>query len=44
MRPLYVLAAGWSWLLCRAFARRNLFELLAGLDDGGYRTPVRSLA
>jgi hypothetical protein len=36
MLPLYVVAAGWSWLRTGDFASRNLFERLAGLVDGGY--------
>ncbi len=39
MLPLYFLAAGWSWLRSRDFAWNNVFEQLAGLDDGGYRDP-----
>ena len=39
MLPLYFLAAGWSWLRCRDFAWKNVFERLAGLADGGYRDP-----
>jgi hypothetical protein len=40
--PLYLIACAWSWLRCRDFARRNPFEQLAGLADGGYdvRTPT----
>ena len=34
--PAYLLASAWSWLQCRDFARRNIFELRAGLADGGY--------
>jgi Domain of unknown function (DUF4157) len=34
--PAYLLASGWSWLRCRDFARRNVFEVRAGLADGGY--------
>jgi hypothetical protein len=37
--PAYLLASGWSWLRCRDFARRNLFEVRAGLVDGGYIPP-----
>jgi hypothetical protein len=36
MLPLYVVAAGWSWLRTGDFASRNPFERLAGLGDGGY--------
>src|SRR5215210_2720615 len=39
MVVLYLAAAGWSWLLCRDFAWRNVFERLAGLADGGYVEP-----
>lgn len=35
--PLYVLAAGWSWLRCGDTSTGNVFERLAGLADGGYR-------
>jgi hypothetical protein len=34
--PAYLLASAWSWLRCRDFARRNVFEVRAGLADGGY--------
>lgn len=34
--PLYLVAAGWSWLRCRDFASYNMFERRAGLADGGY--------
>lgn len=34
--PLYLLAAGWSWLRCRDYATHNVFERHAGLADGGY--------
>jgi hypothetical protein len=36
MLPLYFLAAGWSWLRVRDFSTHNVFERLAGLEDGGY--------
>jgi hypothetical protein len=36
MLPLYVLAAAWSWLRCRDFSSYNVFEVRAGLSDGGY--------
>jgi hypothetical protein len=36
MLVLYVLAAGWSWLRCRDFSSYNVFEVRAGLADGGY--------
>ena len=34
--PLYAVAAAWSWLRCRDVASRNIFEVRAGLVDGGY--------
>jgi hypothetical protein len=37
MLPLYALAAAWSWLRCRDFASYNVFEVRAGLADGGYQ-------
>jgi hypothetical protein len=37
--PLYLVAAGWSWLRCRDVAWHNVFERLAGLADGGYAEP-----
>ena len=36
MLPLYLLAAGWSWLRCRDWSSYNVFEVRAGLADGGY--------
>ena len=36
MLPIYVVAAGWSWLRTGDFASQNPFERLAGLVDGGY--------
>ncbi|MDQ1667726.1 MAG: hypothetical protein QOH75_3757 [Actinomycetota bacterium] len=39
--PLYLAAAGWSWLRARDFASYNVFERLAGLEDGGYPPPPR---
>jgi hypothetical protein len=36
MLVLYVLAAAWSWLRCRDFSSHNVFEVRAGLADGGY--------
>ncbi len=36
MVPLYLTAAGVSWLLTGDFGARNTFERLAGLADGGY--------
>ena len=41
MLPLYGLAAAWSWLRSRDPVSHNVFERLAGLEDGGYR-PVRT--
>lgn len=40
----YALAAGWSWLRTGDPASRNVFEVRAGLVDGGYpERPVRPL-
>jgi hypothetical protein len=36
MVPLYLGAAGVSWVLTGDFGARNVFERLAGLADGGY--------
>jgi hypothetical protein len=36
MVPLYLTAAGVSWVLTGDFGARNVFERLAGLADGGY--------
>src|SRR5579862_5257834 len=42
MIPLYVAAAGVSWVLTGDFGARNVFERMAGLADGGYAdTPLR---
>jgi hypothetical protein len=42
MVPLYLAAAGASWLLTGDFGAGNVFERLAGLADGGYRDrPLR---
>ena len=41
MLPLYGLAAGWSWLRCRDASSYNIFEVRAGLADGGYANPRR---
>lgn len=38
MLPLYLLAAGWSYLRGGDFGGHNPFERLAGLEDGGYPT------
>jgi hypothetical protein len=43
MIPLYLAAAGVSWVLTGDFAARNVFERRAGLADGGYTDkPLRS--
>lgn len=34
--PLYGLAALWSWLRCSDWSSYNVFEVRAGLADGGY--------
>ena len=39
MLPLYLAAAGWSWLRARDFSSYNVFERRAGLEDGGYPPP-----
>jgi hypothetical protein len=36
---LYGLASLWSWLRCRDLAVHNVFEVRAGLADGGYVAP-----
>ena len=36
MIPLYLAAAGVSWVLAGDFGARNVFERRAGLADGGY--------
>lgn len=36
---LYGLASLWSWLRCHDMALRNVFEVRAGLADGGYLAP-----
>jgi len=36
MVPLYLVAAGASWVLTGDFGARNVFERRAGLADGGY--------
>jgi hypothetical protein len=42
MIPLYLAAAGVSWVLTGDFGARNVFERRAGLADGGYTDkPVR---
>jgi hypothetical protein len=41
--PLYLAAAGWSWVRCGDHWSRNTFERRAGLTDGGYvEHPTRS--
>ena len=37
--PAYLLASVWSWIVCRDFALRNVFEVRAGLVAGGYVSP-----
>lgn len=39
MVPLYLVAAGWSYLRGGGPAAYNAFERLAGLEDGGYVLP-----
>jgi hypothetical protein len=40
--PLYLLSAGWSWLVSADLGGRNAFEVWAGLEAGGYtRRPLR---
>lgn len=39
--PLYLLAAGWSWLVTGSIAAHNPFERWAGLESGGYRAVSR---
>ena len=42
MVPLYLAAAGWSWVLTGDFGAGNVFERRAGLADGGYtHKPLR---
>lgn len=36
MLPLYVVAAGWSYLRGGDVSTYNVFEVRAGLEDGGY--------
>lgn len=36
MLPLYVVAAGWSYLRGGDVSTYNVFEVSAGLEDGGY--------
>jgi len=44
MVPLYLIAAGWSWIRTGDFASRNIFETRAGLQDGGYtERPLRPI-
>jgi hypothetical protein len=43
MVPVYLAAAGVSWVLTGDFGSRNVFERRAGLADGGYTDkPLRS--
>ena len=43
MIPLYLAAAGVSWVLTGDFGARNVFERQAGLADGGYTDkPLRA--
>ena len=43
MIPLYLTAAGVSWVLTGDFGARNVFERRAGLADGGYTDrPLRA--
>jgi hypothetical protein len=43
MVPLYLAAAGVSWVLTGDFGARNVFERQAGLADGGYADrPLRA--
>ncbi|QGF24002.1 hypothetical protein [Raineyella fluvialis] len=49
MLPAYLLAMAWSWLRTGDQASANVFEVRAGLADGGYRAagsgrPVRRRA
>ena len=49
MIPLYLAAAGVSWVLTGDFGARNVFERQAGLADGGYadrplRAAIRQLS
>jgi hypothetical protein len=37
--PAYLIASAWSWLRVGDFAVGNLFEVRAGLVEGGYRPP-----
>lgn len=42
MLVLYAMAAGWSWVRTGDPASRNVFEMRAGLVDGGYKErPLR---
>ena len=38
MLPLYLVAAGWSYVVGGDLGVHNVFERLAGLEDGGYPT------
>jgi hypothetical protein len=37
--PAYLAASAWSWMRTRDFALGNVFEVRAGLVDGGYLPP-----
>jgi hypothetical protein len=42
--PVYFASSAWSYLLTGSFGARNVFEVGAGLTDGGYReAPVRPI-
>ena len=41
MLPLYLLASAYSWVRGGDFGVHNVFERLAGLEDGGYPTVSR---
>ena len=41
MLPLYAVAAAYSWIRGGDFGVHNVFERLAGLEDGGYPTVSR---
>lgn len=44
MVPLYLIAAGWSWIRTGDTWSRNIFETRAGLRDGGYsENPLRAI-
>ncbi|HEY2794452.1 MAG TPA: hypothetical protein VGJ28_18970 [Micromonosporaceae bacterium] len=42
--PVYFASSAWSFLVTGSFGARNVFEVGAGLADGGYRdAPVRPI-